>query len=101
MYTYEEDGPRMQVMGMLTAFFIGAAAGAAVALLYAPNDGRRTRDLMAEKVHDLAAKIKTARGRAFEKLSKATEGSMPEMGAQPGATTEAEGDLSGGNGRHV
>ena len=34
---------------MLLAFLLGAVAGAAVALLYAPATGRETRELLTEK----------------------------------------------------
>jgi gas vesicle protein len=34
---------------VLLAFLLGAAAGAAVALLYAPATGRETRELLGEK----------------------------------------------------
>ncbi|MEP7307876.1 MAG: YtxH domain-containing protein [Acidobacteriota bacterium] len=34
---------------VLLAFLVGAVAGAAVALLYAPATGRETRDLLTEK----------------------------------------------------
>jgi len=41
----EETGAGM----VLLAFLVGAVAGAAVALLYAPATGRETRDLITEK----------------------------------------------------
>lgn len=44
------------VGGMLAAFSIGALAGAAVALLYAPRSGRETRDLLAQRACDLKDK---------------------------------------------
>jgi len=94
---------RMHVMGMITAFFVGAAAGAAVALLYAPNDGRRTRDFVSQKVHDLSEKIKSARWRAVDKIYKSSEAALPDVGVWPGTPTEAKGEeeTTGGNGSNV
>ncbi len=42
------------VCSTLTAFAIGAAVGAGIALLYAPRSGKETRDMLAKKGHDLA-----------------------------------------------
>jgi gas vesicle protein len=49
---------------ILMAFLLGAAAGAAVALLYAPQEGEKTREL-------LAAKAREGRQRASELAEKA------------------------------
>ena len=38
--------------GILVAFVLGAVAGAAVALLYAPATGRETRDFLGEKARE-------------------------------------------------
>lgn len=54
---------------MLTAFVLGAIAGAAVALLYAPATGDETRRRLAAKAREGREKLQTAveRGRqAFE-----------------------------------
>lgn len=37
---------------ILTAFLVGAAAGAAVALLFAPATGKETREFLAEKARE-------------------------------------------------
>jgi len=42
--------------GNLVFFLIGAAAGAAIALLYAPQDGESTRRLISEKAGDVKEK---------------------------------------------
>ena len=49
---------------ILTAFAIGALAGAAVALLYAPRSGEETRELLAAKGRELKGKAKDALGDA-------------------------------------
>ena len=41
---------------ILLAFLVGAAAGAAVALLYAPAPGRETRERLGEKAREGARK---------------------------------------------
>ena len=43
---------------MLIAFVVGALAGAAVALLYAPASGRETREFLGEKAKEGARKVK-------------------------------------------
>ena len=42
--------------GNLVFFLVGAAAGAAVALLYAPQDGESTRKMIGEKAEDMKDK---------------------------------------------
>lgn len=56
--------------GVLAAFLLGALAGAAVALLYAPAPGDETRRKLADKAREGRDQAKTAfeRGRAaFER----------------------------------
>jgi gas vesicle protein len=48
------------------AFLLGAAAGAAVALLYAPQAGEKTRELLGEKARE-------GRRRATDFAAKATD----------------------------
>jgi gas vesicle protein len=52
----EDDG------GKLTWFLIGAAVGAACALLYAPKSGRETRDLITQKAQEASDAV-TGTGR--------------------------------------
>lgn len=48
--------------GILTAFFVGAVVGAAVALLFAPASGEETREFLGEKARESRAKAsETAR----------------------------------------
>jgi len=65
---------------ILLAFILGAVSGAAVALLYAPQSGRETRDLLGEKANEArsraaeaAAKGRTALNQGRETLSTAIE----------------------------
>jgi len=63
--------------GYLGWFFLGAALGAAAALLVAPRTGRETRDLLSVKGNELAQKAQQlateAQGRAGEWLDKNRE----------------------------
>jgi gas vesicle protein len=45
---------------LLLAFLVGAAAGAAVALLYAPAAGRETRERLSEKAREGARRASDA-----------------------------------------
>jgi len=45
---------------VLLAFLVGAAAGAAVALLYAPQSGRETREKLGEKAREGARRATDA-----------------------------------------
>jgi len=65
---------------VLLAFLVGAVAGAAVALLYAPATGRETRDLLTEKSREgrekaaaLAEKGRQAINEGRETLTTAIE----------------------------
>ena len=51
---------------MLLAFVVGAIAGAAVALLYAPASGRDTREFLGEKAKDAARKAADAARKVVE-----------------------------------
>lgn len=42
-----------QVGGIVAAFAVGALVGAGIALLYAPQSGRDTRELLARKTREL------------------------------------------------
>jgi len=63
--------------GYLGWFFLGAAAGAAAALLLTPRTGQQTRDLLAERGGEITKKAQDlateAQGRAGEWLDKSRE----------------------------
>jgi len=50
------DESTSQVGGILAAFAVGALVGAGIALLYAPQSGKETRDLLARKTRELKDK---------------------------------------------
>ena len=65
---------------VMLAFLVGAVAGAAVALLYAPATGQETREFLGEKAREgrdrateAAAKGREAIGRGRETLTNAVE----------------------------
>jgi gas vesicle protein len=65
---------------VMLAFLVGAVAGAAVALLYAPATGRETREFLGEKARDgrdraaeAAAKGREVIGRGRETVATAVE----------------------------
>ena len=43
--------------GKLTWFLMGAAIGAACALLYAPKSGKETRDMITQRAQDASDKV--------------------------------------------
>jgi gas vesicle protein len=68
---------RSDAAGYLGWFLLGAAAGAATALLLAPRSGRETLDVLAEKGTEFAHKARDlatdAQGRAGEWIDKSRE----------------------------
>ena len=65
---------------VMLAFLVGAVAGAAVALLYAPGPGQETRDFLGEKAREgreraaeAATKGREAIGRGRETVATAIE----------------------------
>jgi gas vesicle protein len=70
--------------GVVLAFLVGAVAGAAVALLYAPATGRETRELLGERARegrDRAADA-AAKGRDVLNRSRATVATALERGRE-------------------
>ncbi len=79
------DNNSGQVGGLLTAFVVGALAGATIALLYAPQSGEETRKL-------IAAKGKEYKGKAHDALEDAKDyidGKKAEIHAAVEAGKEA------------
>jgi gas vesicle protein len=73
---------------VLLAFLLGAIAGAAVALLYAPQTGRETRDRLGEKADEArrraadAAATAAARGREALNQGRDTLNTAIERGRE-------------------
>lgn len=59
--------------GMIAAFVIGALAGAAVALLFAPATGERTREFLGEKAREGRAKAAETAQKTREALNRQRE----------------------------
>ena len=58
---------------MMLAFLVGAAAGAAVALLYAPATGQETRDFLGEKAREGRERANEAAAKGREVISRGRE----------------------------
>jgi len=58
---------------IVTAFLVGAAAGAAVALLFAPAAGKDTREFLSEKAREGREKAAEAARQTREVLSRQRE----------------------------
>ncbi|RPJ69478.1 MAG: YtxH domain-containing protein [Acidobacteria bacterium] len=58
---------------ILTAFLVGAAAGAAVALLFAPATGKETREFITEKAREGREKAAEAARQTREALARQRE----------------------------
>jgi gas vesicle protein len=54
MIMSDKSSPVAQI---LTAFVVGTVVGAGIALLYAPNSGKETRDLLARRAKELKDKV--------------------------------------------
>ena len=69
---------------VLLAFLVGAAAGAAIALLYAPASGKETRDFLNEKARQSRDKAAEAAKKAREAINRQREslGSALERGRE-------------------
>ena len=80
---------------VMLAFLVGAVAGAAVALLYAPATGRDTREFLGDKAREgrerateAAAKGREVIGRGRETLTNAVErGREAYQQARAGSTS--------------
>jgi gas vesicle protein len=58
---------------ILLAFLLGAVSGAAVALLYAPQSGRETREYLGEKANEARARAAEAAARGRDAISQGRE----------------------------
>lgn len=83
---------------VMLAFLVGAVAGAAVALLYAPAAGRETREVLGEKAREgrdrateAAAKGREAIGRGRETVATALERGREAYQQARSAPTSREG----------
>jgi gas vesicle protein len=58
---------------ILLAFILGAVSGAAVALLYAPQSGRETRELIGEKANEARVRAADAAARGRDAINQGRE----------------------------
>ena len=83
---------------VMLAFLVGAVAGAAVALLYAPATGRETREFLGEKAREgrdrateAAVKGREVIGRGRETVATALERGRDAYQQARSASTSREG----------
>lgn len=58
---------------ILLAFLLGAVSGAAVALLYAPQSGKETRDYLGEKANEARVRAAEAAAKGREAINQGRE----------------------------
>lgn len=58
---------------ILLAFLLGAVSGAAVALLYAPQSGKETRDFLNDKANDARARAAEAAAKGRDAINQGRE----------------------------
>jgi len=58
---------------ILLAFILGAVSGAAVALLYAPQSGKETRDYLNERANEARARAADAAAKGREAINQGRE----------------------------
>jgi gas vesicle protein len=58
---------------ILLAFILGAVSGAAVALLYAPQSGRETREFIGEKANEARARAADAASKGRDAINQGRE----------------------------
>jgi len=58
---------------ILLAFLLGAVSGAAIALLYAPQTGRETRDYLGDKADEARRRAADAAAKGREALNQGRE----------------------------
>lgn len=64
---------RKETLSLFTGFFVGALAGGAIALLFAPRSGEETRAQIREKSSELKEKAETNCAKVLNGLETATK----------------------------
>jgi gas vesicle protein len=79
---------------VMLAFLVGAAAGAAVALLFAPASGKDTRDFISEKAREGRDKATEAARQAREAINRQRDGISTAIERGRQAYREVRGEES-------
>lgn len=66
----------------MVAFVLGALAGAAVALLFAPASGEETREYLGERARESKAKVREGREHLIAAVERGREAFERERGDQ-------------------
>jgi Flp pilus assembly protein TadB len=80
------DEPR----DFLTGMIMGAIAGAALGLLFAPHAGKRTRERMREKSEDLTGRARYQADRVAERIRRSAEDLAERVRQRDEAPTSVE-----------
>jgi len=82
-----------QIEGFMKGFFLGGVAGAVIAILYAPQSGRKTREDIDRKAEELLAKAKKEYKATLKKSSNAYESAVKELKSLESDTKEKVGEM--------
>jgi gas vesicle protein len=83
----------IQIEGFIKGIVIGGVIGAAIAILYAPQSGRRTREDISEKAEDLLKKAKKEYEATLKKSSDVYESAVKQLKHLESATVETVGKM--------
>ena len=86
---------------VMLAFLVGAVAGAAVALLYAPATGEETREFLGEKAREGRERAAEAEAKGREAISRGREAVATALERGREAYQQARSGTSGNVGVHV
>lgn len=70
MITLTEKENMKPLNSFLTGLLAGAAVGGIIALLYAPQSGKETREKIRRKFEELELELETLKGRASQKTDQ-------------------------------
>jgi len=80
--------------GILSAFLLGALIGGGLALLYAPHDGKETRETLARRADELKEKTNQAVATAKDKIHEKKDEIMAAVDAGRRAVNEQRDKLA-------
>jgi gas vesicle protein len=82
-----------QIEGFIKGVILGGVIGVAIAILYAPQSGRKTREDIDRKADELLAKGKEEYEATLKKSSKAYESVAKELRQLESSTREKVGEM--------
>lgn len=82
-----------QIEGLVKGIVLGGIAGAVLAILFAPQSGRKTREDICEKGEELLTKAKKEYDVALKKTGKAYESAVKQMKHLESSAKETAGKM--------